>query len=495
MNTFFFIIKKIFDFHDTQINIQKIDFNQPYESHVKNNFSSLQSILFYMLYKQEYSIKNKYDFFFKTLQNIFLQSKDREEFINDFYRIQKTYVALSKLAQTHRFKKAKVMVDTDLSMNPITLKSRYTFCLIQNNNKYLFNVMDLINIINTNLSNSPMFFLEPLISKNPYNNIPFNKSSLYNIYFHIREKLTILPELFHKFFLLNFDLKEFSREYEYLIREHAINNFVNNSISSVLISNINIMIKNYNVRQRDKYKIHVDSNFPKKVFINIFKPYLKLYLTQKYSLIKMKRYTSKILLENKLKKFSKFNTLFGRKHVEMKYYFDKNGNKKSKISKVSFNDKHLSFYHKETNFMSSHTDNLYNVEYEQNINDSDTDDNDTNNDANNDADTNDNADTNNDEDDNADTNNDEYDNADTNNDEDDNADTNNDADDADDSINQSSGNFFQSISFNYLFDIFHSEIINQQNNYDNQHEQENSDNDNNDDNNDDYDYDDVDSVS
>ena len=327
MNTFFFIIKKNFGFQDYSINVQTIDFSQSNEISSHNFIWSLQSILFYMLYKQDYSIKKKFEYFFKTLQNIFLQTKDREKYINIFYKIQKTYFGLSKLAQIYKYKKAKVMVNTDLSMNPIDLKSRYTICLIQNNNKYLFNIMDLINIINTNLTNSPMFFFEPLISKNPYNNIPFNKSSFYNIYFHIREKLTIIPELLHKFFLLNFDLKKFSQEYEYLIREYAIDNFVNNSITSVLIDNINIMIKKYNLRQIDKYKIIVDSNFPKKTFVNIFKPYLKLYLTHKYSLIEMKKYTSKILLEKKLKDFAKFNKLFGRKVIEMTDYFEKNGNK------------------------------------------------------------------------------------------------------------------------------------------------------------------------
>jgi hypothetical protein len=164
MNTFFFIIKKIFDFQNDSQNLQNIDFNQTNQISSQKNIWSLQSIIFYMLYKQDYSITNKYGYFKKTLENIFLQSKDRENFINNFYKIQKTYLAFSKLAQIYIFKKAKVMVDNDLSMNPINLKSRYTFCLIQQNNKYLFNVMDLINIINTNLTNSPIFFLEPLIS-------------------------------------------------------------------------------------------------------------------------------------------------------------------------------------------------------------------------------------------------------------------------------------------------------------------------------------------
>ena len=53
----------------------------------------------------------------------------------------------------------------------------------------LINPNDLIKIINTSLTNTSSFFIEPLPIKNPYNNIPFNKSVLYNIYFFIKLRL------------------------------------------------------------------------------------------------------------------------------------------------------------------------------------------------------------------------------------------------------------------------------------------------------------------
>ena len=64
-------------------------------------------------------------------------------------------------------------------------------------------------IINNALSNSPDFFSVPLVIKNPYNNVPFNKSTLYNIYFNIMSKTYIVSELIHKFFLTNFDINKF----------------------------------------------------------------------------------------------------------------------------------------------------------------------------------------------------------------------------------------------------------------------------------------------
>ena len=84
--------------------------------------------------------------------------------------------------------KAKIVVDFDLCLNPIEHNNKNSICLFQENKKYYFRINDLINIINNALCNSPNFFSDTLITKNPYNNIAFNKSTLYNIYFNITTK-------------------------------------------------------------------------------------------------------------------------------------------------------------------------------------------------------------------------------------------------------------------------------------------------------------------
>jgi len=334
MNTFFLIIKKYFKITDSYV----------------QNFDSLQKIIYFMLInKKEHSIEVKFKFFNVEINNIFLTEEQKQDFINVFCKIQKTYFALSRFAYMYKYKTANIVVDFDLCLNPIDINNKNSICLFQAKNKYYFRINDLINIIDTALSNSPNFFSDPLITKNPYNNIPFNKSTLYNIYFNIISKTSIVPELIHKFFLSNFDLDNFEKKYEHLIREHAIQKYVKNANIDILHNSILLMIESYNSNMSD-IKIHKE--FPKKQLVHIMKPYLTIYLSYKYSLITTEKMNSKILLYEKLNKFYNFNPFFGRKEIKIQTFFSKNGKKYKNI--IIFNDKHIDFHTENNNFLTSH---------------------------------------------------------------------------------------------------------------------------------------------
>jgi hypothetical protein len=316
-------------------------------------------ILFELFLKIDYSLQKKYDYIKQTIQNIFANDKIKDDFIYLFSKIQKTYFGFSKLAFIFKYKKSKLLVENDLSMNFLNINNKTTICIYQNDNRYLFNIFDLANIINKNLSNAPMFFSVPLISKNPYNNIPFNKSTLYNIYFHLRNNLFVIPELFNKFFILNFNLKLFYTEYEYLIREHSINNHVNNSFIDILHKDTNNMIKEYNRTVRTIHQINIDEEFPKKKLVEIMRPYLKLYFLSKYSLIGIKKIKSRILLRNKLLILKKYNKSFGKKIVKLEYFLNKQGQRRVKNKIITFNDIHNSFNEKKYKncFLQNHLSN------------------------------------------------------------------------------------------------------------------------------------------
>ena len=96
MHTFNLISKKILDIDTTcDINL--------------DNFSNIHKINFYIFFQKKYSIKNKFTFLNEILKNIFNTDEKKEEFIDYFNKIQKTYHAFSKLSFIYRYKNAKIM--------------------------------------------------------------------------------------------------------------------------------------------------------------------------------------------------------------------------------------------------------------------------------------------------------------------------------------------------------------------------------------------------
>jgi hypothetical protein len=300
-------------------------------------------------------VKNRYNSKFTMLKEtiICFLKFSREEFINHFCKIQKTYYAFSRLAFLYKYKKSTMSVTTDIGLNDITINDKHVLCIYHVNSRYLFNVNDLIKIINTSLTNSYMLFSQPLMSKNPYNNLPFTKSNLYNIYFFIKSNTNIYNDLFFKFFHCDFNLSLFYHKYEYLLREYVLESFIKNTEEHVIAQEIKRMISSYN--KKTKKKILINDEFPKKRLIQIMKPYLLLHLKCYYSLIPSVKNKSNVLLNNKLRKFQKFNPQFGRKIYKLGFKWITLFKKKSYMKSIIFLDKHIPFNSNENaNFLTNH---------------------------------------------------------------------------------------------------------------------------------------------
>lgn len=320
-------------------------------------FANIHKINFFIFLQKDYSSKNKFIFLKETIENIFYTEEIREKFLDYFNKIQKTYNAFSRLAFLYKYKKARIMVNTDLIMNEIKENDKYVFCLLQNSYKYFFKIHELIKIIENSIANSCHFFSNPISIKNPYNNIVLNKSTLYNIYFFLRTKTTLHSDILYYFFKTNFHLNNFIKKYQYLLRNFSIKSYLNNSSQYVILDNIECMIDEYNssIRLREK-QIIIDKTFPKDLLINIMKPYLELFLKYQYSLLHTDRILSKNLLKEKLIEFNKFNPLFGRKTYVVKKSNSDIG------SSINYNTKHISFYDRDNekekaNYMVSHVNN------------------------------------------------------------------------------------------------------------------------------------------
>jgi hypothetical protein len=267
-----------------------------------------------------------------------------------FGQTQRAYFAFARFANFIRYKKAKCVVDFDLGLNEISQTTKGVICIYENHYTYLFKIHDLIHLFNRALTNSDMFFSNTLMVKNPFSNIPFNKSTLYNIYFYIRFNTLIMPALIHNYFLLHFNIKKFESKFEHLIREKEIQNYIETSSTGTLYSITMTMLQKFFLRFRLKFNIHPD--FPKNTLVDIMKPYLLMYYRSLYSLIKSQESRSSSNLNRGLLEFIDFNPQFGRKiiHITKEYSIKKNMYIRKQV--VTFNTRRPA--KKQANFLKSH---------------------------------------------------------------------------------------------------------------------------------------------
>ena len=281
------------------------------ENDINNNLIEYDFI--YSLTHKPY--KNKFNILHnKVINNVYIQNQQKEILLDKFYKSQRAYNGFCKLARLYKIKKAKIFsADSDLCMNPLNeLPSRIIIELYDDCTRtiYKFRISDLLNIINTSLTNSEDFFADPLIPMNPYVNLNFTHSQLYTIYFRVKETNYTMPHLFHMFFIHNFDIIEFCNFNECYIREITIKNF----ISSGSENDKNYYIKQMLVQYKNILNgVSIHPRFPVSTLIETFSKYLYYYLIELFSLNPTSRHLSKKRLKTMLQRFARLNPNFGRR--------------------------------------------------------------------------------------------------------------------------------------------------------------------------------------
>jgi cell fate (sporulation/competence/biofilm development) regulator YlbF (YheA/YmcA/DUF963 family) len=364
MNTYNTIINNV-------LNLNNNIFHKNYKS---DNIDLSFKLLFNFIANKEITIKEKFIFLKESLEHFLIKNKENE-FIYYFCKIQKTYNTLNRFAYNYKYKKAQIVVNTDMCLNEINLNNKDVICLFHNNSKYLFIINDLIKIINSALTHSYMFFSEPKCIKNPYDNLPLNKANLYNIYFFIKFKTIHRPELLFKFFQSNFKLNLFKFKNELVLRDYIIENFVYKSPSDTLVTEIKNMIKFFNrecMLDRLNNRIIIDKEFPNDKLIKIMRPYLLLYCIYQYGYLQHMRTNSLFILKKKLLEFNNFNPQFGRKRYKILTKVTTDFKKKICGKLLEFDDKHVEFSKKLSNedFLTDHL--TYDENYYINMDNSNT---------------------------------------------------------------------------------------------------------------------------
>ena len=362
MNTFFQIMHKQNADSDELYRFSKLehtkeciytiaDLNASYEYKLPNLSMQdrLMKIIIQMFITSPLSnTRGKFDFIVSVRDNGFIDKEMKENIYLKFYKAQRTYHLLNRLVYRYKSKTAPYAIKTDLILTPISTTQHNVMTILQNGQKYLFTVLDLKNIIEGALTHSPFHFSYPLPIKNPYNNIPFDKSTLYNIYFFMKRGDFVISSLFHQYFLSNFNLKRFQDENEVLIQKAHVKQFIRNSEDKDVRYEILHML-NHNPYSRN---IRIDKDFPTDVLLKIFTPYLELFYQELYSFDVNIKEISRIQLRSRLRRFFEHNPKFGRKYIRT----EKNIVMNTTLKTITYNKDHIPFYIKETmqNFNESH---------------------------------------------------------------------------------------------------------------------------------------------
>ena len=125
-NVFILNESNCFDFWSNVNNVN----NDDSENNVNNNneentqikyffYCYIYKLFFtsYKITKKLFFIKHKFSYIHSILNNIFIIDERKEEFLNYFYKIQRTYYALNKFAYIYKFKKASIKVNNDFLEN------------------------------------------------------------------------------------------------------------------------------------------------------------------------------------------------------------------------------------------------------------------------------------------------------------------------------------------------------------------------------------------
>ena len=298
--------------------------------------------------------------------NKFNTQKQIECVFNAFSKAQRTYFAFNKFVNIYKLKKYPKVVTDDLSMTPLDIHSKNTISIVQNKSIYLFNLNELIHIIETALGHAPSFFSDPQRPKNPFNNEELSNATLYNIYFKMKDSVRLTSTIFHLYFLSNFDNDNdnFVINNEAFLREFSIKKYVFTTPALCLHPSVIEMIKSNPYTK----KLTIHKQFPKEQLVEIFRPFLYYNYIVNYDIRgthKLAQY--KKILYHKLKRFYEYNKAFGRQIIEiipnpivfpnlipnpntiLSHLLDKptaDSNKKTSVRKtrVTFNSKHIGFY-------------------------------------------------------------------------------------------------------------------------------------------------------
>ena len=213
----------------------------------------------------------------------FIPIEKREGIFHIFSVIQKHYLALSRFCNICRFKLLKNKIDNqyDLFFNDLNdCPNNLKVTLYEQTRLYTFKIFDILHIIKSSLVNYQELFLVPSLPKNPYTNLAFSYSNMYNIFYHCQYHHIAIPKVFRYFYYSDFQLDKFIRDYEPIVRETVILSYFNNMTFNQKYDTILDIVNYY----KPVLPIIIHNQYPKKKVITFLEHAIVPYLRSLYSL-------------------------------------------------------------------------------------------------------------------------------------------------------------------------------------------------------------------
>ena len=190
--------------------------------------------------------------------------------------------------------------NTDFYGDSLDLLKKWQICeIIDNNTLYKFKLNDLIILWNDSLSNSQNLFSKPFLLKNPYTNIPFKNHNLYNIYFSIHYSPYHIPKFIYLFFHSEFNIEYFLYNNYPMLKENAIDHFINNAPTFEVWEQLDNMI----IEFKEDLNVSLNSyylNTTKLHIINELKEYVSYYVRATFSCNPLRRRNAHRICKNRL---------------------------------------------------------------------------------------------------------------------------------------------------------------------------------------------------
>jgi len=280
----------------------------------------LNKYMYSALCNNDLDVEEKFEILGRYNENIFISEQEKLNYWYCWMQSQKRYYAFCRLAFLWKYKKAEYRNSQDMSLEPIDKKKSNVITVYQDGNKYLFKMNEINRLIKNSLCKHEYDTPVPCSCKNPYNNIPFTKSELYNMYFAIQYSNIVPDVIFTRFFQAGFNMKLFYRNNHCLLNQEMIKNKYNSIYTERHFAKevVNML---EDVAEISNGYINIPRN---KEVSNQLRPFLKLYYEYIYSSDSYTCNERKRELLYRLDQIIRKNPLFGKKCKRHLHSFDTN---------------------------------------------------------------------------------------------------------------------------------------------------------------------------